>query len=261
MNHANQNSSAENPSVSRESFRPVSNTRSDSVLGKLKFYGRMALDLQILTIFRDAQRFMPKLSGEVLDVGCGQSPYRFLLDRSKTNYHGIDIADAQKFDYSNPEITPFNGVDIPFGNNSFDAIVCTEVLEHVFHHARLVSEMHRVLKPGGTGLITVPWSARYHYIPYDYFRYTPSALRDIFGSFSSVEVTPRGNDIAVIANKLIVLWARNLLPSSGARLLLVPLWILGLPLLFLCVCVAHLSLALSFGSSDDPLGYTVEIKK
>lgn len=261
MEHTKTNNSAEDAGATRESFRPVPNTRSDTALGKLKFYGRMLLDLQILTIFRDIRKFMPALSGEVLDVGCGQSPYKFLLDGSRTTYHGIDIVDAQKFDYSNPDITPFNGVDIPFEDNSFDAVVCTEVLEHVFHHARLVSEMHRVLKPGGAGLITVPWSARYHYISYDYFRYTPSALSKIFDNFSSVEVSPRGNDIAVIANKLIVLWARNLLPSSGANLFLIPLWIVALPLLFVCVCFAHLSMLLSFGSTADPLGYTVTVRK
>lgn len=244
-----------------EGFRPVSNTRQNTLVGKLKFYGRMLLDLQILTIFRDVRAFMPPLSGDVLDVGCGQSPYRFLLDKTKTRYHGIDIADAEKFDYSNSEITPFNGKDIPFGDNSCDAIVCTEVLEHVFDHESLVAEMHRVLKPGGIGLITVPWSARYHYIPHDYFRYTPSALKNIFGRFSSATITPRGSDISVIANKLIVLWARNLALTRSWKLVLLPLWIAGIPLVLSFVGLAHISLLYRLGSTDDPLGYTVVFRK
>ena len=248
-------------SVNTEGFRPVANTRGSTIRGQLVFYGRMFLDLQILTIFRDAKKFLPSLTGKVLDIGCGQSPYRFLLNPSTTQYHGIDIADAEKFDYSNQEITPFNGKDIPFESESFDAIICTEVLEHVFHHAHLVTEMHRVLKHGGTGLITIPWSARYHYIPYDYFRYTPSGLTLIFEKFSSATITPRGSDISVIANKLIVLWARNLMPSEPWRLLFLPLWILGLPMLLAFVCVAHLTLSLGLGSVDDPLGYTVVIRK
>ena len=244
-----------------EGFRPVANTRRNSPLGKLLFYGRMLLDLQILTIFRDAKNFLPTLVGDVLDIGCGQSPYKFLLNTSATRYFGIDISDAEKFDYSNPDITPFNGKDIPFGNEAFDAVICTEVLEHVFHHSHLVGEMHRVLKHGGVGLITIPWSARYNYIPHDYFRYTPSALAQIFERFSSVTITPRGSDISVITNKLIVLWVRNLFPSQRRKLLFSPLWILTLPLLLACVCVAHISLLARLGSVDDPLGYTVIIRK
>ena len=42
----------------KEGFRPVSNTRDESFIGQLKFYGRMLLDLQILTIFRDVKKEM-----------------------------------------------------------------------------------------------------------------------------------------------------------------------------------------------------------
>jgi len=261
MTTTSQNTQGSATTAPREDFRPISNSRGDSICGRLKFYGRMLLDLQILTIFRDAKKFIPDLSGEVLDVGCGQSPYRFLLNHDVARYHGIDIADAEKFDYSNPEITPFNGQNIPFKDNSFDAVICTEVLEHVFDHRNLVSEIHRVLKPGGTGMMTVPWSARYHYIPHDYFRYTPSALKLIFSEFSSVIVSPRGSDLSVIANKLVVLWARNLKPKHLRHVPALPIWILGLPFLIGYVCIAHIALLLGVGSVDDPLGYTIFVRK
>lgn len=244
-----------------ESFRPISNTRNESLLGKLKFYGRMLVDLQLLTIFRDVRRIIPNFSGAVLDIGCGQSPYRFLLNQSTTRYHGIDIEDASKFDYANPQVTHFNGRDIPFDDNKFDGFICTEVLEHVFEHQRLISDIHRVLKPGGTGIVTVPWSARYHYIPHDYFRYTPSALSILFGNFTEVTIRPRGNDLAVIANKLIVIWARNVIPITWPKLLIMPLCLLALPPLLLVVCLAHLGMAFELGSTDDPLGYTIVVRK
>jgi SAM-dependent methyltransferase len=244
-----------------ENFRPVSNTRSDTLFGKLKFYGRMALDLQILTIYRDIRKTVPSFRGRVLDVGAGQSPYRFLLDASQTEYIGIDIVDAEKFDYVNAGITPFNGEDIPFESASFDGVICTEVLEHVEHYQRLIDELHRVMKTGSAGIITIPWSARYHYIPYDYFRYTPSSLKTMFGKFSDVRITNRGTDIANIANKVIVLWARNLLPARIWKWVFVPLWIACLPVCIVAVIAAHLSLLLHLGSDDDPLGYTIVIKK
>ena len=245
----------------QESFRPISNTREDSFVGRLKFYGRMLLDFQILTIYRHLKSKMPFLSGAVLDVGCGQSPYRHLLNPQRTAYSGIDIVDAEKFDYSNPDITPFDGQKIPFPDGSFDAVLCTEVLEHVFHHQNLVDEVYRVLKPGGEGIVTIPWSARYHYIPYDYFRYTPSSLRMIFEKFSEVAVLPRGSDISVIANKVVVLWVRNLIPSTPWRLVLFPFWAMFSVVVGAVVLLAHASLMMNFGSSNDPLGYTLIVKK
>ncbi|MFN8308889.1 MAG: class I SAM-dependent methyltransferase [Chitinophagales bacterium] len=244
-----------------EGFRPVSNTRDQSFIGQLKFYGRMLLDLQILTIFRAVKRELPHYSGNVLDVGCGQSPYRFLLDETKVNYFGIDIVDADKFDYDNSHITPFNGKDIPFENEKFDAVLCTEVLEHVEDYQQLVNEMYRVMKPGAKGIVTIPWSARYHYIPWDYFRYTPSALKTIFSNFREAKIENRGTDIAVIGNKVIVLFFRNLIPSPAWRWIFVPFWILLLPVLALMVVLAHLALLFGFGTDEDPLGYTILLKK
>jgi len=244
-----------------ESFRPVSNTPPSSFKGKVKFYGRMVLDLQILTIFRDVKPYIKSFKGNVLDVGCGQSPYKFLLDEMSTKYYGIDIVDANKFDYKNSEITPFNGEDIPFGDQTFDGVICTEVLEHVYNYQKLVNEMYRVMKFGGKGIVTIPWSARYHYIPYDFFRYTPSSLKVMFSQFSKVEIKPRGSDISNIANKLIVIWFAGLIPGKAWRLIFVPIWIVLLPLLGLIVLLTHLALALDMGSKNDPLGYTIKIQK
>lgn len=228
---------------------------------KIRFYGRMILDFQILTVYRDLHRLLPSFTGAVLDVGCGQSPYRHLLRHTQTTYYGIDIVDAEKFDYKNPEVTPFNGEDIPFPDEKFDALICTEVLEHVENYQKLVNEIFRVMKKGGTGVVTIPWSARYHYIPFDYFRYTPSALKSIFRRFSEVSIRPRGSDTIAIVSKIIVLWFRNLIPKRPWDWFLLPVWIALLPVLGLLVFVAHVILWLGWGSDDDPLGYTIVVKK
>jgi ubiquinone/menaquinone biosynthesis C-methylase UbiE len=245
-----------------EAFRPVSNTRGNSLLGKLKFYGRMILDLQIFTIYQDLTKTLPKFSGKVLDVGCGQSPYLHLLNQEKCKYYGIDIEEANaQFKYDNKSVTFFDGKNIPFENDFFDGIICTEVLEHVYEHQYLVDEMFRVLKKGGEGIITIPWSARFHYIPHDYFRYTPSALKNIFSKFTNVEIKNRGNDITVITNKLLVMWVRNIVTTNVLKWLFIPIWIIALPILASFFVVAHFSIMLDFGSKIDPLGYTINVKK
>ncbi len=247
--------------MSTESFRPVSNTPPTTRVGKVKFYGRMLLDLQVSTVYRDLRRHLPGFQGNVLDVGCGQSPYRFLLDDKRTHYFGIDITDAYKFDYENSETIPFDGESIPFRDGEFDAVICTEVLEHVPHFQGLVNEIYRVMKDGGKAIVTVPWSARFHYVPYDYFRYTPSSLRAMFADFGEVTITPRGTDISVIGSKIVVLWFRNFIPSEPWKLFLVPLWLIASPLLVLALAIAHICTLSGTGSTDDPLGYTVLLIK
>jgi hypothetical protein len=122
--------------------------------------------------------------------------------------------------------------------------------------------MHRVLKPGGRGVITVPWSARYHYIPYDYHRFTPSRLKDLFSGFATASVYPRGTDISVIVSKLVVVYLRLLRPKVPAWL---PVSLLAAlvcaPMLAVAVVVGHVCVAFGIGSTDDPLGYTVWLRK
>ena len=245
----------------REQFRPISNTPPQGFVGKLKFYGRMLLDLQILTIFRDVRKSLPGYRGNVLDIGCGQSPYRFLLDPEATNYFGIDIIGAKDFGYDNPDITSFDGKNIPFEDNMFDAVICTEVLEHVQDYQYLIDEIYRTTKKNADIIVTIPWSARYHYIPYDYFRYTPSSLRTMFSKFSEAEIKPRGNDIAVIGSKLIVLFFRGFFPDRPWKTIFLPLFLLCSPLLIIAIPVAHLAILFGMGSADDPLGYTIVLKK
>lgn len=244
-----------------EQFQPISNTPPVGIGGKLKFYGRMLLDLQILTIFKNVKQYLPGYKGNVLDIGCGQSPYRFLLDPTTTKYFGIDIVDAKNFGYDNPDVIPFDGKNIPFEDSKFDGIICTEVLEHVEEYQYLINEMYRASKEKADIFVTIPWSARYHYIPYDYFRYTPSSLRTMFARFSEVRIIPRGTDLAVIGSKMVALFVRGFFPDRIWKYIFLPFFLLGLPLLILSLIVAHLAILFNLGSSDDPLGYTIIAKK
>ena len=110
-------------------------------------------------------------------------------------------------------------------------------------------------------IVTIPWSARYHYIPYDYFRYTPSSLKTMFSKFSEVTIFNRGTDIAVIGSKMIVLFFRGFFPAQKWKYIFLPFYIIGLPVLMLFVLVAHIAILFGIGSKEDPLGYTIVIKK
>ncbi|GIH09382.1 hypothetical protein Rhe02_74490 [Rhizocola hellebori] len=245
-----------------ERFQPAAHVAPDTFANKLLFNGRMLADFQLKTIHRHLKRFLPGVTGTIVDVGAGQSPFKHLLHKKAARYVALDIYTADDFGYRNPDVVQFDGQSIPFDANSVDAVLCTEVLEHVENAQALVNEMHRIAKPGAPVVITVPWSARYHYIPHDYHRFTPSRLANMFAGFSSVRVQPRGTDLTAIASKMIVAYLRLLKPRYRFLLPLTLLFALAFaPMLAVAVLVGHASVHLGIGSPDDPLGYTVWAKK
>ncbi len=247
--------------ASRESFQPLA--VSSPAAHPLRFRLRCLIDLQLATIASYLRPALRQLSGAVLDVGAGQSPWRAWLPAG-TRYQGIDVGHAEEFGMTGQreDIVYYDGRILPFGDASFDCALCIEVLEHSADPELLVGEMARVIKPQGTLLLTVPWSARRHHVPHDYHRFTRERLQQLMEQhgFDIVELCERGNDIGAIANKLTVLTLRLLRPS----LQLFWSW----PLALLCgalalgfIVAAHVSVALGMGSRDDPLGYYLRARR
>ena len=245
-----------------EEFKPIPIRRSAGGLDRALFAMRMVADLQLLTCVRFLAPHLGRMQGEVLDVGCGEMPFRTLLG-PQARYTGLDVPQAGDFGMrGHADIHCFDGRLIPFPDASFDHVLCTEVLEHAEDPVTLVVEMHRVLRPGGLLLATVPFSARVHHAPNDYHRFTRFRLAALFTGFAKVEVTERGNDVAAIANKLIVVCARLARPHPPAALLWrLPGLVLLAPLTAVALAAAHLSLAFGWGSPMDPLGYGILARK
>ncbi|MFZ2087570.1 MAG: methyltransferase domain-containing protein [Desulfobaccales bacterium] len=125
----------------------------------------------------DIQRDGAKLAGRILDLGCGNQPYRPYLPKVN-QYVGLDYPPTQasigvRFQ---PQVYG-NARDLPFADASFDGVLCSQVLEHVDRPEEVIGELGRVLKPGGTGLISVPFFYNLHMEPHDYFRFTPYGIR------------------------------------------------------------------------------------
>jgi SAM-dependent methyltransferase len=158
-----------------------------------------------------------------------------------------------------PDTRYFEGDNWPVGASSADFVLCTETMEHVPEPNAFLSEAHRCLASGGTLLITVPFAARWHFIPYDYWRYTPSGLQRLLAAagFSDIHVYARGNAVTVACYKAMALILRLVMPQDhglAAGLILRLFGLLLLPLLLLLALVANISLSGQGG--DDCLGYT-----
>ncbi len=99
---------------------------------------------------------------KVLEVGCGNGYYLSLLNRlgKKITLTGIDndklaLADAKKFiDDNRVRLNFADAAKLPFSTNSFDKILMSEVIEHVQDEKIVLSEVYRVLKPGGIFALT-----------------------------------------------------------------------------------------------------------
>jgi len=235
-------------------FRPIRSRRD-----RLYAAARRLLDLQAGSIWRDLSCLLPQFRGLVLDVGCGAQPYRSLVHPGAT-YRGIDREDAEvHFGYSMPETTYFPGDRWPVSDASADLVLSTETLEHVPDPSVFLDEAFRCLKPGGQLLVTVPFAARWHFIPQDYWRFTPSGLSRVLtrAGFSEVAVYARGNALTVACYKTSALLIRLLIPqieTPWKQILPQALGVLSLPVLILIALAGNLSLTSNGG--DDCLGYT-----
>lgn len=106
--------------------------------------------------------------GKLLDIGCGNKPYiRYFSFISK--YIGVDITD--------------NGADIignakllPIKNDSINAVLCNQVIEHDPEPDKIIAEIHRILKERGILILSAPQMGRLHGEPNDYYRYTKLGL-------------------------------------------------------------------------------------
>jgi SAM-dependent methyltransferase len=108
--------------------------------------------------------------GRLLDLGCGNRRYERLF--AHTRYVGYDV-DTQG---GRPDVCG-HAAALPFRGATFDAALCTQVLEHVARPADLLAELRRVLAPGGVLILTAPQHWRLHEEPHDYWRFTKYGLQ------------------------------------------------------------------------------------
>jgi len=163
-------------------------------------------------IFEALNRSLHLFCGNMLDIGCGQMPYKkFIISNSEVNeYTGLDIEYALVYDENvSPDIT-WDGKTMPFEDNFFDCAIGTEVLEHCPEPEILLKETFRVLKPGGVLFFSVPFLWNLHEVPNDEYRYTPFSLeRHLTNSgFKNNEIHATGGWHAAMA-QMIGLWVKR----------------------------------------------------
>ena len=189
-----------------------------------------------LGLFRSIRANRAYMSGRMLDFGCGNKPYRSLFEVDE--YVGLDTHDSGH-DHTHDEIDVFyDGKRIPFDDAYFDSVLSSEVFEHVFNLPEVLTEIARVVKPGGHLLITIPFVWEEHEVPYDFARYTSfgisSLLRD--AGFEIVVLKRTTRYLETIFQSINAYIVKGLFRSNRyvkvllTPILIMPLTILGLVL-------------------------------
>lgn len=199
------------------------------------------------------QSLAPSNPGKTLDVGGGNG-YRYRGYFNTNDFQSLDL---------NPELKPdilASADKIPLPGNTIDTILSSQMLEHVVNPLDCLKEMIRVLKPGGSLIITIPQSNEMHSEPDDYWRFTKFGIVFLLeqAGFKVETVLQRGNYPSCIAQMRI----KRLIDSKSVYLnkgWLYPIWFYSLFYSRLAIWMD--SIYISYGSKKNALGWSILAKK
>ncbi len=141
--------------------------------------------------------------GTLIDLGCGDAPYYFFYKNYTDSIICVDWQNAGK-ELIHLDFSADLNNNIPLDNESVDTVFCVDVIEHIKRPAILMSEISRILKPGGNLIIGVPYMYWVHDPEYDYHRYTHHMLK-VFcddNNLRVVELKPYGGLPEILYDQL-----------------------------------------------------------
>ena len=147
------------------------------------------------------------IRGLILNIGAGDQTYAAEIRGAGDRMIAADWP-------SSPTVNPVgvycDAHDLPFRTGAFESVLCTEVLEHLADPRRALLEIHRVLKGGGTALLTAPFQYQAHQRPHDFFRFTYDCLELLAAEagFEDARIYRRGESLAVALNSFKVFTRR-----------------------------------------------------
>lgn len=164
-------------------------------------------------VLHELERFLDEhfrrgAESRLLDVGAGSKPYAPVYSKYFSSCTSVDVP-SSRHDISGVDVlAPADA--LPFADDSFDCVLCTEVLEHCADPLAALAEMTRVLRPGGRLFLTTPFLVPLHEVPHDYYRYTPSALAYLAerAGLTVVSIRPKGDYFAVAFGLLTYPWSK-----------------------------------------------------
>lgn len=180
-----------------------------------------------------------KIGESWLDVGCGARPYESLFPNG--TYLGIDVIQSgREMSLKSPDVF-YDGSNLPFGEMTFDGLLCSQVIEHVRNPEHFLKECCRVLKTGGKIVITAPFVWPEHEEPWDFLRFSSFGINHLIDScgFDDVSFQKTSGAIETVAQLLSTYFSTNLLQGIPYCTRLVSL-LLCCPVQLLGIIFQHL---------------------
>lgn len=147
----------------------------------------------------------------ILDAGAGESQFKKFCSHLKYiaqdfgQYHGDGEIGLHTGTWDNTRLDIISDiVNIPLPDHSVDAIMCTEVLEHIPDPIGAIKEFGRLVKPGGYLLITAPFASLTHFAPYHFASGLSRFFYEKFlpeNNFEIIELQPNGNFFEYVAQE------------------------------------------------------------
>lgn len=139
-------------------------------------------------IWDDLMKASKWAHGSLLDIGCGNKPYKKIFANKVEEYIGIDSKSLEsdiKGDF----------YKIKIKRNSFDTVLSTQVLEHVATPEAFLKKIYRILKNDGVLILTAPLIGSLHEVPSDYYRYTKYGLKFMLeaAGLKIIQIKEQGN--------------------------------------------------------------------
>lgn len=189
-------------------------TKRLNPIEKLAYRLLSLTDIDNITLKKSVKRFSRTVptGARVLDAGAGLKPYESFFTHCL--YESCDFADVEAF-YGNLDdgrredltgrhtyICPLDNIPLP--DQTFDVILCTQVLEHVPYPSAVVKELHRLLKPSGRLFVTVPQGYGIHGEPYNFYYFTKYGLELTLkdAGFGDIRIEERGGHFYYLYDRL-----------------------------------------------------------
>lgn len=149
----------------------------------------------------------------ILDAGAGSQQYKSMcahlryVSQDFGKYDGVgDRTGLQKGTYEYGKTDIISDIErIPEPDGSFDAILCTEVFEHIPSPETAIREFSRLLKIGGYLILTAPFASLTHYAPYHFFSGFNRYFYEHFlpkSGFTIIEISKNGNLFDFLAQEI-----------------------------------------------------------
>lgn len=195
-------------------------------------------------VAKQAARLAPESC--VLDIGAGSCPYRALFshcDYRTQDFKGLQGDQLRSGAYGGIDYV-CDATSIPVDAATFDAVICTEMIEHVPHPVQVIEEFSRILKPGGVLLLTAPLGSGIHQEPYHFYGgFTPYWYKKFLqdAGFEHIQIEANGGSFKFFGQESLrfvrMTFPLKLAAPIWVRILWLPVWVALLPVLGMLIPV------------------------